>query len=221
MDTREHFLANTAGYSSPPSYTPQGFYYLNLHTTTTQYHEAALTPQIFASSGIAPDFNNYSSATRCFPEYFSSFTDNNCHFSNANNSNNNHLTNNENCNNNYYTGGYEIHEENLNKNQKLSEKVQDKSNSDCDCSFSYAESDEYEIAPYEGQRLQNIEVSNQSENATEDPSNYSEGARKNYAVLNSVVKDKGMHKVQNGSKSGQYHKRDQLAQGEYETKKFF
>lgn len=205
MDTREHFLANTAGYSSPPTYTPQGFYYLNLHTTTTPYHETALNPHIFAS-----DFNN---ATRCFPEHFSSFTDNNCHLSNVN-----HLTNNnENCNNNYYTvgGGYEIHEERLinnSKNQELNKKVQEKSNSECECSFSYAGSDDYDIAPYEGQGLQNIEVSNQSACVTEDlDSNYNnDDLKKNYFVLNSVVKDK----VQNGCKSEQqYQKRDQLTQG--------
>lgn len=213
MDTRDHFLANTAGYSSPPTYTPQGFYYLNLHTTTTtQYHEAsALSPHIFASSGIAPDFNNYATG-RCFPDYFGSFTDNNCHlFSNVHNINNNNnnnddnrLMNNENCNNNYYTSGganYEVHEENLNLNKKVSEK--DKSSSDCECSFSYAGSDECEVTPYEGYQ-------NRS-SAIQDLRNYSsDGVRKEYVMLNSVSKEKEIHKGFSGSKSEEILGKDQL-----------
>lgn len=208
MDTRDHFLGNTAGYSSPPTYTPQGFYYLNLHTTTTtQFHEAStLTPHIFASTGIAPDFNSYATS-RCFPDYFGSFTDNNCHLlSNVHNNNNNddhRLMNSENCNNNYYNSagsgsGYEIHEENLNKNQKVHEK--EKASSDCECSFSYAGSDEY--APYEGQGLQS------RTSAIQDLSNYgSDDVRKEYVMLNSVVKGK---ELQKGSKSEELISKNQL-----------
>uniref|UniRef100_A0A336M2F5 CSON010574 protein n=1 Tax=Culicoides sonorensis TaxID=179676 RepID=A0A336M2F5_CULSO len=203
MDTREHFLTNTAGFSSPPTYTPQGFYYLNLHTTS--YHEAQITPHIFGpSTGItSTDINSYNSATRCFPEYFPSFTDNNCQLTlNHNNNNNNyHALHSENCNNNYNyinnaNNDYEIsqHEQN---SKKISSEIQEKSNSDCECSYSFTGSDDFD-GSNQGRALQ-LNEKNVNQSATIDLSNYSasknnnnqnDDNKKNYAMLNNVMRDK-------------------------------
>lgn len=200
----EYSLSNSSNYPSPPLYTPQGFYYLNLHPSTTQYHETTITPQIFGSSGITTDFNNYPNTTRYFSEYCP--TESLCH-----SSNNTHLTNNENCNNNYYTNdsNYEIHEENFNK--KLLEKVHEKSNSDCDCSYSYTGSDDFEIAPYEGKGLQ---IQEQSASEKHDLAFYADVNKKNYLVLNSGSKTKESGKVDaSESRSKVLHTSDQGVNG--------